>query len=421
MKTAYMPRIVDTYMDFSLEASGAVLIEGAKWCGKTRTGEEKAKSVLYMQDPDKAESYIGLADTKPSLLLRGDKPRLIDEWQMAPVLWDAVRHAVDRSGESGQFILTGSAVPADNVVKHTGTGRISRMTMRPMSLYESGESTGSISLKALFDGIEEVEDYSQLDIEDIAFCVVRGGWPGSMGKSSNIAVKIARDYVDAVINQDVSRVDNVTKNPARVRVLMRSYARNIGTMASIATIRSDMAGDETTITENTITSYINALRRLFVIEDLHAWNPSLRSKTAIRTSAKRFFVDPSIAAAVMRLTPESILNDFNTFGFLFEALCLRDLRVYAQVLDGEVFHYRDKSNLEADMIISLNDGRWGAVEVKLGGGEIESAAKNLLKLKDRVDVKKMFSPSFLMILTGSGYAYKRDDGVLIVPIGCLKD
>jgi predicted AAA+ superfamily ATPase len=355
-------------------------------------------------------------------LLKGDTPRLIDEWQTAPVLWDAVRFAVDRQGESGQFILTGSAVPEDHSTKHTGTGRISRLLMRPMSLFESLESDGSVSLKALFDGTARVEGLSRLSIERLAFVIARGGWPASViEERERVALRRAYDYVDAIINIDISRVDNIEKNPARVRTLMRSIARNISTMANLSTIRSDMAGDEDAISEKTCASYLNALRRLFVVEDLPAWNPAMRSKTAIRTSPKRHFSDPSIAAAVLRATPDSLLHDFTTFGLLFESICVRDLRIYAQAIDGEVFHYHDKSGLEADAVIHLMDGRWGAVEVKMGTKEIEYAADNLKKLKSKVNTDRMKEPSFLMVLTGAELAYQRDDGIYIVPIGCMRD
>lgn len=421
MKQKYMNRIADNVLEAALEASGAVLIEGPKWCGKTRTAVEKAASVLLMQDPDYTESYLRAADTKPSLLLRGPPPRLIDEWQMAPVLWDAVRFAVDQRGETGQFILTGSAVPKDNEAQHTGTGRISRMFMRTMTLFESLESSGDVSLKSLFDGIADVEGMSFLTIERLAFALTRGGWPASVGEKETVGLRRVYDYVDAVINIDVSRVDGVEKSPARVRALMRSLARNISTAANLTTIRNDIAGDEDTISEKTIASYLNALRRIFVVEDLPAWNPALRSKTALRTSPKRHFIDPSIATAVLRTTPDGLLQDFNTFGLLFESLCIRDLRVYAQAIDGEVFHYRDNSGLEADAIVHLKDGRWGAIEVKMGSKEIEIAAENLKKLKDKINLDKMKEPSFLMVLTGTNLAYRRDDGVFIIPVGCLKD
>jgi predicted AAA+ superfamily ATPase len=421
MHREYLRRIADKTLDAALATSGAVLVEGPKWCGKTRTSREKAASTLFMQDPDHSASYLKAADTKPSLLLRGETPRLIDEWQTAPVLWDAVRHAVDLRGESGQFILTGSAVPTDNAVRHTGTGRISRMRMRPMALFESLESSGEISLKALFDGDTDGEGMSALTIERLAFLVAGGGWPASIGETESVALRRVYDYVDAVINIDVSRVDGVEKNPARVRALMRSLARNVSTAATLTTLRNDVAGSEDDISEKTISSYLNALRRIFVVEDLPAWNPAMRSKTALRSSPKRHFVDPSIAAAALRAAPADLLRDFNTFGLLFESLCVRDLRVYAQAIDGELFHYRDKSGLEADAIVHLRDGRWGAVEVKTGATEIERAAENLKRLRSRIDTDKMREPSFLLVLTGTGLAYRRADGVYIAPIGCLKD
>ncbi|HBQ64242.1 MAG TPA: AAA family ATPase [Clostridiales bacterium] len=421
MKNKYLSRIADRLLDSSLEASGAVLIEGPKWCGKTRTAVEKAASTLFMQDPDHTASYLMAADTKPSLLLQGAVPRLIDEWQIAPVLWDAVRYAVDERGSTGQFILTGSAVPRENAVRHTGTGRISRVLMRPMSLYESLESNGAVSLKTLFQGVRDIEGTSNLTIENIAFAIARGGWPASIGEKESIAVKRVYDYVDSIINIDVSRVDEVEKNPARVRVLMKSLARNVSTAAKLSTIHNDISGDEDTLSEKTIASYMNALRRIFVIEDLPAWNPAMRSRTALRTSPKRHFIDPSIATAVLRATADSLLGDFSTFGLLFESLCIRDLRIYAQTLDGEVFHYRDKSGLEADAVIHLKDGRWGAVEVKLGMQETEEACRNLITLKEKINTEKMKEPSFLMVLTGSTMAYRRQDGVFVVPAGCLKD
>ncbi|MDD4012386.1 MAG: DUF4143 domain-containing protein [Sphaerochaetaceae bacterium] len=423
MEQKYLPRIADKLLRDRLSSSGAVLVEGPKWCGKTRTSLEASKSHLFMQDPDKRASYMKAADTKPSLLLKGETPRLLDEWQTAPVLWDAVRYAVDMRGEPGQFILTGSAVPVDNAVQHSGTGRIARLKMRPMSLFESMESNGSVSLSALFNGRTDIDALSELSIEKIAYAIVRGGWPASVKASPATASRHAIDYVEAIINQDVSRIDGIEKNPVRVRSLLRSLARNISTVATLKTIRNDIAmGDEgNSLSEKTISQYLNALDRIFVTENLMAWNPALRSKTAIRTSPKRQFVDPSIAVAVMRLTPERLLDDFNYFGFLFEALCDRDLRVYAEAIDGEVFHYRDSSGLESDAVVALNDGRWAAIEMKLGSKEIEEAAKHLLELRNRVNTEKMREPSFLMILTGTELAYRREDGVLVVPIGCLKN
>jgi predicted AAA+ superfamily ATPase len=419
-KIQYLARICDSELQNALATMGAVLIEGAKWSGKTSTAANVAKSTLFMQDPDNARSYQQIADTKPSLLLKGENPRLIDEWQMSPVLWDAVRYEVDKRGQTGQFILTGSAVPADNLTAHTGTGRFARILMRPMSLYESKESNGTVSLADLFDGKHEIEGVSDLSIEQIAFVLCRGGFPATINKPDTTALRMSVDYVEAIINQDISRVDGVEKNPNRVRLLLRSLARNIATMASVQTILKDVESTETSISDKTFSVYYNALRRIFVIETMPAWSPSLRSKTAIRTSPKHHFVDPSIAAAVMRLNPAAVLQDFEYFGFLFEALCARDVRVYSQNNDGDVFHYRDKSGLEADMIVQLRDGRWGAIEVKLGNSQIEQAAENLLKLKTKINTDKMRKPSFLMILTGGQFAYQRKDGVLIVPIGCLK-
>jgi hypothetical protein len=421
-KKTYLPRLCDAELKLALESTGAVLIEGAKWCGKTSTATKVAGSIVYMQDPDNTISYQQMADTKPSLLLKGAIPRLIDEWQVAPVLWDAVRFQVDQRAEKGQFILTGSAVPPDNVTAHTGTGRISRLMMRPMSLFESEESNGEISLKSLFDGKQKDTDAeSMLTIEKIAFVLCRGGWPASINLKGLPALRMARNYVEAIIHQDISRVDNIEKNPERVRLLLRSLARNIATTANYQTIKEDIEATDISISDKTIANYINALRRIFVIEDLPAWAPSLRSKTAIRTSEKRHFVDPSIATAVMRTNPEGILTDFEYFGFLFEALCTRDIRIYAQANDGDVFHYRDKSGLEADLIVRLRDGRWAAIEVKLGQKQIEEAAENLLALSSKIDIKKMGKASFLMIITGGQFAYQRKDGVWVVPIGCLKD
>lgn len=417
----YLPRISDAMLAKKLQHSGAVLVTGPKWCGKTSTALVASKSVVYMQDPDKGPAYMTAADTKPSLLLEGSVPHLIDEWQMAPVLWDAVRFAVDQRQAFGQFILTGSAVPVDNTTMHTGTGRISRFAMRTMSLYESEESNGSVSLRDLFDGIMPKMESSSLTIEHLAFAICRGGWPASVKMKGTNALELSRNYVDAIIHQDISRVDGVDRNPKRVQLLLRSLARNVATLASNATILQDMEGDEKSMTAPTLDSYLNALRRIFVVEDQPAWSPSLRSKTAIRTSSKRHFTDPSIATAVLRANPNSLLGDFNTFGFLFESLCTRDMRIYAQANDGEVYHFRDKNGLEADMIISLNDGRWAAVEVKLGNKQIEEAAMHLQELARKVDEERMGRPAFLMVLTGGEYAYQRKDGVLVVPIGCMKD
>jgi predicted AAA+ superfamily ATPase len=421
-KKKYLSRLCDTELQLALKSAGAVLIEGAKWCGKTSTANNAAKSVVYMQDPDNTQSYQAMADTKPSLLLKGNNPRLIDEWQVAPVLWDAVRFEVDKRAERGLFILTGSAVPPENVTAHTGTGRISRMIMRPMSLFESLESNGQISIGALFNGKQkETDAISDLTIEQIAFLICRGGWPASIGQEKETALRMARDYVEAIIHQDISRVDNIEKNPERVRLLLRSLARNISTIANYQTIKQDIEATDISISDKTISTYINALRRIFVVEDINAWSPSLRSKTAIRTSEKRHFVDPSLATAVMRINPEGVLADFEYFGFLFESLCTRDIRIYAQANDADVFHYRDKTGLEADLIIRQRNGKWAAIEIKLGNKQIEEAAQNLLALSAKIDEEKMGKDAFLMIVTGGQYAYQRNDGIWVVPIGCLRD
>ena len=421
-KKKYLSRLCDTELQLALKSAGAVLIEGAKWCGKTSTANNAAKSVVYMQDPDNTQSYQAMADTKPSLLLKGNNPRLIDEWQVAPVLWDAVRFEVDKRAERGLFILTGSAVPPENVTAHTGTGRISRMIMRPMSLFESLESNGQISLGALFNGKQkETDAISDLTIEKIAFLICRGGWPASIRQERETALRMARDYIEAIIHQDISRVDNIEKNPERVRLLLRSLARNISTTANYQTIKQDIEATDISISDKTISTYINALRRIFVVEDINAWSPSLRSKTAIRTSEKRHFVDPSLATAVMRINPEGVLADFEYFGFLFESLCTRDIRIYAQANDADVFHYRDKTGLEADLIIRQRNGKWAAIEIKLGNKQIEEAAQNLLALRAKIDEEKMGKDAFLMIVTGGQYAYQRNDGIWVVPIGCLRD
>lgn len=422
MEIKYMPRLADAKLALSLQAMGAVLIEGPKWCGKTSTGEHVAKSALYMQDPDFFEENMLKAKTKPSLLLEGETPRLLDEWQVAPVLWNAVRFAVDKRHKTGQFILTGSVVPARTDDMHSGTGRISRMKMRTMSMYESGESSGEISITDIFNGKADMFGKSKITLEQLAFILTRGGWPAAVNEKNEIlAQKKVYDYYEAVVNEDISRVDNVSKNPDRVRGLMRSISRNISSEAGTTTILSDLLANDESLSQVTVDLYINALKQLFVIDDLPAWSLRLRSKTAIRTTAKRHFSDPSIAAAALGATSKRLFNDFNTFGLLFEALCVRDLRVYADSIDGNVFHYRDASGTEVDVIIQLNDGRWGAIEVKMGAGFIEEASNNLLKFKDSVDTSKMQEPSFLMVLTATETAFQMDNGVWIVPLGCLKN
>ena len=420
----YKKRIADELLLKKLKGKGAVLIQGPKWCGKTTTAEQVAGSILYMANPEDKEQNVSLADLNPSLLLVGATPRLIDEWQIAPKLWDAVRFEVDHRGEEGQFILTGSAVPTNmNDIVHTGTGRFSWLTMRPMSLYESGESNGSISLLELFNNNIKLSGINELTLEDIAYLCCRGGWPRSIFMDRDIALEQAYDYYDAVVNSDISRVDNINRNPERVKNLMKSYARNIGSQVSNETLKNDIINNDSfSLDSDTIASYINALKKIFVIEESPAWNPNLRRKTAIRTSETRYFIDPSIAVASLGIGPNDLINDLNTFGLIFETLCIRDLRVYAESINGNVYHYRDASDLECDAVIHLRNGLYGLIEIKLGGDKlINDGAENLLKMKNKIDIDKMNNPSFLMVLTATGkYAYQREDGVFVVPIGCLK-
>lgn len=421
----YKARIADEILKKRLAGKGAVLIEGPKWCGKTTTAEQVAGSTLYMDDPEKEKQNLTMAEISPKRLLHGESPRLIDEWQLAPKLWDAIRFEVDHRDGFGQFILTGSAVPTSyEHIHHTGTGRFSWMLMRPMSLYESLDSTGEVSLQKVFESPEQIDGENHLDLNRLAFLVCRGGWPKTTELDGDIALEQAFDYYDAVVKSDISRADGINRNPERVRRLMRSYARNQGSQATNALICRDIAINDTeTFDVDTVYSYINALKKIFVIEEMEAWNPNLRSKTAIRTSNTRFFIDPSIAVAALGLGPEDLVADLKTFGLLFVTMCIRDLRVFADVLNGNVYHYRDKTGLECDAVIHLRNGSYGLVEIKLGGDKlIEEGAENLKKLRNKIDLTKMKPPSFLMVLIGVGdYSYRRKDGVYVVPIGCLKD
>ena len=421
----YRKRIADDILKRKLEGKGAVLIEGPKWCGKTTTAEQFAESVLYMDDPEKKEQNIAMSELSPKRLLKGAAPRLIDEWQLAPKLWDAIRFEVDHRSKLGQFILTGSAVPADTTeITHSGTGRFTWLTMRPMSLYESGDSTGEVSLENLFSGTKDIEGDSNLSIDRLAFLVCRGGWPQSLDMRDEIALDQAFDYYDAVVHSDINRADDVQKNAEKVKRLMRSYARNQGAQVPNTVLSQDIsANEDTTISEETVASYVDALRKIFVVEDMPAWNPNLRSKTAIRSSDTRYYIDPSIAAAALGIGPNDLINDLNTFGFMFETLCVRDLRIFADALGGEVYHYRDKDGQECDAVIHLRNGKYGLIEIKLGGEKlIEEGVKSLKAMKEKIDTSKMNEPSFLMVLTGTGdFAYCRKDGVYVVPIGCLKN
>lgn len=421
----YKPRITDALIERKLKGKGAILIEGPKWCGKTTTAEQFAKSVLYMSKPEDVQSNLMMAEIDPSKLLKGETPRLIDEWQIAPKLWDAVRFEVDHRDNMGHFILTGSAVPPKNdEIFHTGTGRFAWIKMRPMSLFESLESTGEVSLRELFNQPSQLNGENKLAIDDLAFLICRGGWPGAIDMDKDIALDQAFDYYTAIVNTDISRADNVKRDPERAKRLMRSYARNQGAQTAYTVIRDDIvANDSESLTEDTVYAYTNALRKIFVIEDMPAWNPNLRSKTAIRTSDTRYFIDPSIATASLGLGPEELIKDLNTMGLFFETMCVRDLRVYAESINGQVYHYRDKSGLECDTVIHLRNGSFGLIEIKLGGDKlIEEGAETLKAFRDKIDTTKMKTPSFLMVVTGTGrYAYRREDGVYVVPIGCLKN
>ena len=421
----YRNRVVDAILQEKLEGKGAVLIEGPKWCGKTTTAEQIAKSILYMDDPQTKEQNVNMAALNPKRLLSGETPRLIDEWQIAPKLWDAIRFEVDHRDDLGQFVLTGSAVPPDTKeITHSGTGRFSWLMMRPMSLYESGESTGEVSLSRLFEGKGEVDGESKLDLERIAFLICRGGWPRSIDMRDKIALNQAIDYYDAVVHSDINRADGVVKDPERVKRLMRSLARNQGQQIANTAIAADIAANnESTINQETVASYISALKKIFVVEDMPAWNPNLRSKSAIRTSDTRYFVDASIAAAALGIGPNDLINDLNTMGFLFETMCVRDLRVYAEALGGSVYHFRNKAGLECDAVVHLRNGSYGLIEIKLGGEKlIREGVETLTSLTESIDTSKMKEPAFRMILTAADqYAYRREDGICIVPVGCLKD
>lgn len=422
----YRPRIADQLLAESLEALGAVLVQGTKWCGKTTTSVHHANSVLYMDDPTQKAQNLALAQTNIKQLLAGATPRVIDEWELAPELWDAARFEVDHRDEHvGQFIFTGSAVPKEKDKEkmfHSGAGRFDWITMRPMSLWESGDSTGDVSITDLFDGAMP-EGTSSIDLDRLAFLTCRGGWPGALTLSENAALHVSRAYIKAVVNSDINRVDDVKRDPDLMLRIIRSLARNQGEQIPYTTIRADVINNEKVqLSDDTVESYVKVLKKIFLEEDMRAWNPNLRSKTAIRTTDTRYFVDPSIATAALGLGPKDLINDLIDFGFYFETLAVRDLRVYADALDGEVFHYRDKNGLECDAVLHRRNGSYGLIEIKIGGADnIEKGAKTLKDLASKIDTTKMKAPAFMMVVTGIGqYAYRRPDGVCVVPIGCLK-
>ncbi len=423
----YKHRIMDSLLKKKLQAKGAILIEGPKWCGKTTTAEEIAASKVMLARTDVKNNFKNLLEIDIEAALSGEPPMLIDEWQTVPKLWDAVRYTVDHRRKMGQFILTGSAVPnkeTEDEIEHSGTGRFAWLTMRPMSLFESGESNGKVSLEQLFTNPDKLLEKNELKLQDIAFLICRGGWPIAVELPEGAALEQAFDYYDAVTKEDIINVDGVKRVSERAQRLMRAYARHQGTQASIATLKEDLkANDNATLDEDTISSYLDALRKIFVIEDMPAWNPNLRSKTAIRTADTRYFVDPSIATAALGLGPADLMSDLKTMGFFFEAMCVRDLRVFAEALNGKVYHYRDKSGLECDAVVHLRNGQYGLIEIKLGGETlIKEGVATLTALANQIDTERMKAPAFKMILTATGeHAYRRpEDGIYVVPIGCLK-
>lgn len=416
----YLPRLVDQLLKDELEAFGAVLITGPKWCGKTTTGLNQANSSLFLQDPNERAQNLRLADIKPSLLLEGDNPRLIDEWQDAPQLWDSIRFSVDQRAEVGLYILTGSTSVDESLIAHSGTGRISRLKMRTMSLLESGDSNGEVSISKLLKG-EEIASKSSHSIEDIARLIVCGGWPASVNRSQEIKQRQVAGYCKSIVNTEISTADGINRNSEKVYHVLRSYSRHISTQATLKTITSDVTKNFDSINRKTVGEYLEALQKIFVIEDLKAWSPKLRSKTVISTSSTRHFVDPAIAAYFLDADAQDLLNDLETMGLLFESLVIRDLRIYTESLGGNVYHYRDHGGQEADAILHFKKGQWAAIEVKLGNKAIDEGAESLKKLSEKIDQDSMNRPSFLAVVTGTGYAYKRADGVYVIPIGCLRN
>lgn len=411
----YLPRLIDVEIVKQMKAIGCVVIEGPKWCGKSTTAERFAKTVVKLQKKEILKKYQVFVTTDSDKLFEGERPIMFDEWQKLPDLWDCIRNEIDEANSRGDFILTGSAKPIEDKDRHSGTGRITKVFMRPLSLWESQESTGEVSLEKLLNGEHNVSCQAKLKLNDIAYLICRGGWPKIIHDEKNVALTLSKDYYKSLIEEDING------NPERAKKVLHSYARNISSTASNKTIKDDIVNNNETFDDKTLAAYTNELRKLYVIEDVIAWSPKLRSATTIRASNKRQFVDPSIAVAALGANPNDLFNDMNTFGLLFESLCVRDLRIYAESLGGIVYHYRDSSGLETDAIVHMENGDWGAIEIKLGGDEIEDAASKLLAFKNKIDFDKMKQPKFLMILTGLDYGYQRPDGVLVVPIGCLRN
>lgn len=419
----YLPRLIEKPITESMKTNGCIVIEGPKWCGKSTTSERFAKSVIKLQKPATYKQYRILADIGDDNLLSGEKPVLFDEWQKIPELWDYVRNYIDETSGKGLFILTGSAKPIEDKERHSGIGRMKKIIMRTMSLWESNESSGEVSLRNLFDNTKNVSGKNRYQLKDIAHIICRGGFPSAViEKDKDISLNYAKDYVNTLVSTDITSVDDIKRNPKRARAILKSYARNISTPAKMTTILKDVESNTDTQDIRTINSYIDAFSKLFVIDETESWTPKLRSKTAIRTTSTKHFVDPSIATAILDANPNDLMQDLNTFGLLFENLVIRDLKIYTQSLDGNVYNYRDKSGLEADAVIHLNDGRWGLIEIKLGGETlINEGALTLTKLKEVIDQDKMNKPAFLAIITATdSFAYKREDGIYVIPIACLK-
>ncbi len=419
----YLPRLIEKPITESMKTNGCIVIEGPKWCGKSTTSERFAKSVIKLQKPATYKQYRILADIGDDNLLSGEKPVLFDEWQKIPELWDYVRNYIDETSGKGLFILTGSAKPIEDKERHSGIGRMKKIIMRTMSLWESNESSGEVSLRNLFDNTKNVSGKNRYQLKDIAHIICRGGFPSAViEKDKDISLNYAKDYVNTLVSTDITSVDDIKRNPKRARSILKSYARNISTPAKMTTILKDVESNIDTQDIRTINSYIDAFSKLFVIDETESWTPKLRSKTAIRTTSTKHFVDPSIATAILDANPNDLMQDLNTFGLLFENLVIRDLKIYTQSLDGNVYNYRDKSGLEVDAVIHLNDGRWGLIEIKLGGETlINEGALTLTKLKEVIDQDKMNKPAFLAIITATdSFAYKREDGIYVIPIACLK-
>ena len=419
----YIKRIIDNEIKEKLSIMGAIVIKGPKWCGKTTSAKQIAKSVLEMQNPDLQENYIELANTKPSLLLEGEKPRLIDEWQLAPKLWNAVRYSVDEIGLPNQYILTGSSTPVEDSSLHSGVGRFAFVTMKPMTLFESGDSNGKISLRDILNGNREIDGIkTDLGYEEIAYALCRGGWPAAINLDKNKSLEIAKNYIDVLCESDISRVDGVHRNPNLARAILKSYARQVSTIDSNQSLIDDVKANYADVSDRTIFEYLSVLKRLYIIEDIEAWNPNIRSKTAIRTAPKKSMIDPSLAVAALGVSPKEIMLDIRTYGLLFENLVNRDLSVYVSSLGGILKHYRDRYNLECDNVIHFNDGRYALIETKLGGTRIKEAEEHLITLRDLIvkNQPKIGKPEFLMVITGTNMAYTTESGVMVVPIGCLK-